>query len=206
MNQPPARYEFRSFGQCFGEQDRRLRALAPCEQISESREIYFLGQLGIREHNVKLRNGKLELKRLRECREGMERWEPAGIWEFPVAMDVIAGLLQPLAAVEPQVALPAQVSLEELLRYVARADVALVRSDLFKRRFIFTAGACRAEVDELLVNGAAITSVALESEDLAAALALRTELLLDGYENVSYPLALARIAGLEHWHEEDAHG
>ena len=206
MNQPPARYEFRLFGQCFGEQDRRLRALAPCEEISESREIYFLGQRGIREHNVKLRNGRLELKRLRERREGMERWEPAGLWEFPLAMEVIDTLLQPLAAVEPQVALPAQVSLEELLRYVARADVALVRADLFKRRFIFTAGACRAEVDELLVNGAAIVSVALESEDLAAALELRSQLLLDGYENVSYPLALARIVGLEPWPGEDAHG
>ena len=89
MNEIVPRYEFRLFGTCLGMAEQRLRALAPCESISESREVYLLDGDRVHEMNVKIRRGKLELKRLIDRHRGLERWRPAGQWAFPVAADTL---------------------------------------------------------------------------------------------------------------------
>ena len=88
---------------------------------------------------------------------------------------------------------------------VRNSDV-LRRANVSKHRVRYSAGECSAEVDKILVNGALIRSVAIESEDAAAVIALRRELGLVECENVSYPLAIARIMGLEPLPDEDRYG
>jgi hypothetical protein len=50
---------------------------------------------------------------------------------------------------------------------------------------------------DLLVNGAAIKTVAVESEDIAMVLQTQEMLGLREYENVNYLLAIKRIIGME---------
>ena len=100
--------------------------------------------------------------------------------------------------------LPAKVSSSDLLQWVARPSVPLYRANVWKRRFRFALQGCRAELDQLLVNGAAVESVAVESEDAQAVLEVRAALRLEDCENQSYPLLLSRILGLTPLpHEED---
>ena len=87
MNDVVPRFEFRTFAPCLGMVDLRLRAIAGCADISESREIYLLGHDDVCDSNIKLRRGQLELKRIVERRHDLERWQPAGQWDFPVARD-----------------------------------------------------------------------------------------------------------------------
>jgi hypothetical protein len=63
-----------------------------------------------------------------------------------------------------------------------------------------------AELDDILVNGALIRSVAVESEDADTVVAARQALGLAGHENISYPLAIARIMGREPLPDEDSYG
>jgi hypothetical protein len=204
MNDVVPRFEFRTFAPCLGMVDQRLRAMAGCPEISESREIYLLGRDGVRDTNIKLRRGRLELKRMIERRHDLERWRPAGQWAFPVARDTIRVALRPGATREQLTDLPARVSSRDLLHWVARPGIPLYRANVWKRRFRFALQGCRAELDQLLVNGAAVESVAVESEDAQAVLELCAALRLEDCENQSYPLLLSRILALTPLpHEED---
>ena len=52
------------------------------------------------------------------------------------------------------------------------------------------------EIAELLINGAAIKTIAVESVDVEAALKAKEMLGLQEYENVNYLLAIKRILGM----------
>ncbi len=54
-----------------------------------------------------------------------------------------------------------------------------------------------AEIADLLINGAAIKTIAVESVDVEAVLKVKATLGLEEYENVNYILAIKRIIGME---------
>ncbi len=191
------RFEFRIFSHSLRLAEERIRAMASCEEINESKEIYLLNQANIRDHNVKIRHDQLELKRIVERHQGLERWRPAGRWTFPVARSIFYEALWPNASTKQLVAeLPDRLSRSDLLGFVARPTSTLYHANVRKRRYRFRLAGCRAELDHMLINGAAIESIALESEDPRAVLELRTALRIQDFENQSYPLALSRILGL----------
>jgi len=202
-NETVSRYEFRIFGTCLGLAEQRLRSLAPCESINESREIYLLGYATGTERNIKIRDGKLELKRLIETHQGLERWQPAGQWAFPVALDTLRDTLHLDNILNQAHTLPAMLSGSDLLRLVATAEVPLYRANVYKCRFRFSFPDCRAEFDQLRVNDAAIESIAIESANPQAVLELLATLRLEDGENQSYPLAISRILGITPLPRED---
>lgn len=202
-NETVSRYEFRIFGTCLGLAEQRLRSLAPCESINESREIYLLGYATGTERNIKIRDGKLELKRLIETHQGLERWQPAGQWAFPVALDTLRDTLHLDNILNQAHTLPAMLSGSDLLRLVATAEVPLYRANVYKCRFRFSFPDCRAEFDQLRVNDAAIESIAIESANPQAVLELQATLRLEDCENQSYPLAISRILGITPLPRED---
>jgi hypothetical protein len=67
-------------------------------------------------------------------------------------------------------------------------------------------GAPTHSLDQLLVSGAAIESIAFESEDPQAVLKVLSELRLKDCENQSYPLVLSRILGITPLPREEDHG
>ena len=68
---------------------------------------------------------------------------------------------------------------------------------VFKQRYGFTVNECMTEIADLLINGAAIRTVAVESSDAEAVLRAKDVLGLTEYENVNYLLAIKRIIGME---------
>jgi hypothetical protein len=202
MNEMVPRFEFRIFGQDFNRIEQRIRKVALCESISESKEIYILNT-GNCDHNVKIREGKLELKHLIERVNDLERWKPAGIWAFPIERRAIPDNLFPVAALERTSPFPgsltAKVTKREFLHHIAQVNpcrAPLYRANVFKHRVRFTLEDCPVEIDRILVNGAAIESVAIESQCAAQVLSVRSALGLEQFENTSYPLAVSRILGI----------
>jgi len=196
------RFEFRIFGQDLNSVEQRIRKVALCESLIESREIYILDGKNC-DRNVKIRGGKLELKCLIERDRGLERWKPAGAWAFPVERRAIPGRLFSVAALERTssfpVSLTEKVSEKEFLHHIAHispCDPPLYRANVFKRRSRFTLQGCPVEIDRVRVNGAAIESIAIESQQAGQVLAVRSALGLEEFENIAYPLAIARILGI----------
>jgi hypothetical protein len=206
MNTIVPRFEFRVFARCLGLAEQRLRAMAPCDTISESREIYLLPQEDICDRNIKIRDGRLEVKRIIDRQGGLERWQPDGHWGFPVARETLRHAHSSGDMLARLQLLPATLSREALLRAVARRSLPLYRANVWKRRFRFSPAGCRAELDQLLVNGAAVESLAVESENPQAVLEVRAALRLEDCENQSYPLALSRILGLTSLPGEEDYG
>lgn len=200
------RYEFRLFRQCFESEEQQLRVMGDIASITESSETYFIGSPPDHARNIKIRNNGLELKRLVDHRQGLERWQPAGQWTLPVSADTALELLLPDSDGDREHDLPAQLDRRELLAFTARPDIPLYRAEVFKRRFHFVLPACSAEVDQLLINGAAIQSLAVESEDPDAVQDVQAALRIAGRENVSYPRVLSRIMGMSAPPQVNGHG
>ena len=196
MNATLPRFEFRIFGTSLGMAEQRMRAIASCEAITESREVYLLGSDPACDRNVKIRHGILELKQLIERYQGLQRWRPAGQWEFPVAPGTVDDILKTDDILSQAAGPGVMLSRNDLLRLVAQPAVHLHHASVHKRRFRFTLAGCSAEFDQLLVNGATIESIAIESVDPQAVLEVQATLRLDDFENQSYPLALSRILGI----------
>ncbi|MBW1891735.1 MAG: hypothetical protein JRI93_14705, partial [Deltaproteobacteria bacterium] len=73
----------------------------------------------------------------------------------------------------------------------------LAAVSVFKRRFAFTINGCITEYAQLLINGAAIQTVAVELEDVDAILGAKELLGLNEYENINYLLGIKRVIGME---------
>ena len=91
------RYEFRAFAQNFGMVETKMRKLSPCSMIRESQEIYIVSAAN-NENNTKIRDIKMDIKKLVEKKQGLERWNPRMKGEFPLQTDVIKNQVFPADA------------------------------------------------------------------------------------------------------------
>ena len=190
------RYEFRAFAQTFGLVEDRIREHSACEKYRESREVYILSAAN-NENNTKIRHAMMDIKELKNTEGGLEQWAPRMKGEFPMTADMIRDAVFPAFGVAVPQFRRARYTLDEFLAEIIAPHRDLFAAQVFKRRFGFTVNGCITEIAQLLVNGAAINTAAVESEDAQAAVQTRDMLGLDAYENVNYLLAIKRIIGLE---------
>ncbi len=190
------RYEFRTFAQNFGMVETKLRRLAKCEQIRESAEIYIISAANS-ENNTKIRDSKMDIKVFIGKKEGLEQWNPRMKGDFPMQTETLSKEVFPAFGVaEPRFRREAY-TLNQYLNEIILPHPQLTAAQVFKLRFGFTVNGCITEIAQLLINGAAIQTVAVEHTDIAAILKAKEMLGLGEYENVNYLRAIKRIIGLE---------
>lgn len=190
------RYEFRAFAQNFGLAEEKMRKLSKLDKFRESSEIYILS-LSNNENNVKIRFDTLDIKVWVKEEKGLQQWKPRMQAEFPVKMEVLRDDVFPaLGTAVPQFN-RSEYTLAQFLEDILTPHPQLVLARVFKRRFGYTINGCIGEIAELLINGAAIKTMALESADIEAVLKVKQMLGLHEYENVNYLLAIKRILGME---------
>jgi hypothetical protein len=175
--------------------ETRMRQLANCEMIRESAEIYIVSAAN-NENNTKIRDDKMDIKELVEHKQGLERWNPRMKGEFPMSVATIQTDVFPAFSVDVPVLKRDTYTLDQYLNEVIKPHPQLLDVQVFKRRFAFTVNGCITEIAHLLVNGAAIQTVAVELEDVDAVLEAMAMLGLTAYENVNYLLAIKRITSL----------
>jgi exopolyphosphatase/guanosine-5'-triphosphate,3'-diphosphate pyrophosphatase len=185
------RWEWRAFAESFGEAERRLRELPP-GKLQESDELYLLSPLC--DANVKVRDDLMDLKALERVGEDrLEQWRPVLKAGFPLGTADVAKVCDALR-VAP---VPARegYSLEQLVAELRHPSRGVRAVSLHKRRQRYTFGGCAAELTNVIAEGHATRTVALESEDPAQVVSALRELGLDHLENVSYPRGLRRLLG-----------
>ena len=195
MQEIQARYEFRAFAQNFGLVEEKMRRLSEFEKFRESSEIYILSAAN-NDHNIKIRYGMLDIKVFVKEQSGLQQWQPHMKAEFPLRVDEIRDAVFPALNVAIPQFKRSEYSFEQYLEEIIQPHPALFVAKVFKRRFGYTINACIGEVAELLINGAAIKTIAVESLDVGAVLQAKEILGLHDYENVSYLLAIKRILGM----------
>lgn len=195
MQAVQARYEFRAFAKHFDPAEEKMRKLAKFEKFRESSEIYILAAAND-EHNIKIRYDTLDIKVFVREERGLQQWQPKMKAEFPVDTAVFRDEVFPVLKVAPPEFKRSEYSLAQFLEDIIQPHPGLSIARVYKRRFGYTIDGCISEVAELLINEAAIKTIAVESLDVGAVLQAMEILGLQEYENVSYLLAIKRILGM----------
>jgi exopolyphosphatase/guanosine-5'-triphosphate,3'-diphosphate pyrophosphatase len=184
------RWEWRAFAASFGAADERLRELPP-GKVQESDETYLLSPSC--DASVKLRDGLMDIKALERVDADLEQWRPVLKGAFPLS----AGDAAKVCAALRVAPLPARETYtwEQLQAELTHPSRGVRAVAIHKRRQRYSVLRCLAERTELVADGRATGSVAIESEDPARVRAAVRELGLSRYENQSYPRGLKRLLG-----------
>jgi hypothetical protein len=188
------RYEYRAFARHFGLVEERLREWGGQPLIRESAEVYLLSARSP-DQNIKIRSGQLDIKTLVAESAGFQQWAPAGKWAFPLDAPACEALAQALR-LKGGISKENARDLDSLLDALCGVGRDVVRVNLFKRRFGFEFDHCLSEYAEVTINGAAMSTVCVESTDLDAARQLVARLGLDQYPNTGYIAALMQVVAL----------
>lgn len=189
MTEIRPRWEWRSFGARFPEAEAPLASLEP-SGAQESDELYLLNAEG---DNVKVRDALMDIKVLKQVgAHGLEQWMPVMKQSFPLPADQVAAVLGALRLPVPAT-LPGGYSLEAFLADFTGPGRGVRAVRVHKRRVRYTVGGCTAECSDVVADGHATRTIAVESEDAAAVVAAVRSLGLGAYVNTSYPRGLAAL-------------
>lgn len=197
MAHDEARYEYRCFAPSFSLVEARLRAAGGTPLVHESSDVYFVSRLD-RRHNVKIRDGQLDIKILLEVRDGLQRWNPLVRLDFPLADPVLSKVIAPALGLEQlQLRRGGGTNVQQLARAIAEHVDGVDVVELFKRRFGFVIDDCIAEYAEVTMSDATFCTACVESVALAQARRVVADIGLDAFPNTSYPSALRNFLGLK---------
>jgi exopolyphosphatase/guanosine-5'-triphosphate,3'-diphosphate pyrophosphatase len=187
------RWEWRTFGERFGEADTRFAELST-DHVDESDEIYLLSLAS--DASIKVRDGLMDVKRLeRRSDDGLELWKPVMKASYPLPTVDVAAVITSLGVAVPPLA-RAEYTLDELIAEVIAPNDDLIAVEVHKRREHYTIGGCLAELSEVRTAQGSRRTIAIESEDPARVIAVVRELGLGSRRNVSMALGLKALVGL----------
>ena len=188
------RWEWRTFGEHFGDADAPLSQLTP-ERVQESDEVYLLSLDS--DASVKIRDGLMDVKHLEHVNEnGLEQWRPIMKTGFPISAADAREVLSTLGADASAVARPSY-TLKQLLKELVQAGPNLRAVDVHKRRERHTLGGCTSEITTVRVDRRSTRTIAIESEDAARVIAVVRDLGLGSYPNVCLARGLKTLLGFE---------
>lgn len=184
------RWEWRTFGDTFGESEKRFAAFTP-EKVRESSEIYILS--AVSNDNTKIRDLLMDIKTLQQVNEdGLEQWKPIMKGAFPLPAAEIAKVFGAFR-VEPPAFARTAYTLEQFLNELVKPSRHLRAVDVKKVRTGYTINGCIAEMAEVTADGRKTRTVAIESEDPAKVIATVRELALDRLPNINYLRGLKNL-------------
>jgi exopolyphosphatase/guanosine-5'-triphosphate,3'-diphosphate pyrophosphatase len=187
------RWEWRTFGSRLASAETWLASQQSTE-VQESDEVYFLAEAV---STVKLRNELMDIKLLREIDEnGLERWEPVMKAGFPLSTADVRRVFDALR-LEPPASSRTTWSVEEFIRDFAGATGPLRAVAVHKRRVRYSIAGCMAELSDVVAEGKPTRTVAIESEDPKAVVALVSAMGLAGYTNTNYRRGLPALIDAE---------
>jgi exopolyphosphatase / guanosine-5'-triphosphate,3'-diphosphate pyrophosphatase len=180
------RWEWRTFGEQFGEAERRLDATGE-ERVIESDETYLLSAEAV--DAVKVRNGLMDVKHLEQVDEDrLELWKPVMKTPLPISVADAAAVLTAL-----RVSAPLHGDTYDLAELARAAGAAVHAVPVHKTRRHYTIGGCMAELTDLRAADRSTRTIAIESEEPARVIAAVRELGLGARPNVSVPRALRAL-------------
>jgi len=187
------RWEWRTFGDSFGEADARFAALEP-GGVQETDEIYFLSPAG--DQNVKVRFDLMDIKVLEQVNpEGLEQWKPVMKGSFPLPAAEVKKVFEALDVAAPSLA-RSDYTLEQFVEELAKPGGRLRVVNVHKKRARYTIDGCMSEMTDVVADGGKTRTVALELEDPARVIATVRKLGLDKFPNINYPRGLKQLVGM----------
>lgn len=193
------RFEFRSFGRCFCEAEKRMARLSvPVpEKVWERRstETYIVSRTND-VNNTKIRDGKMDIKTYVQTVDGLEQWNPLMKGEFPISAQVLNEEVFPAFKVANLPVLTKDTyTLEEFLGMIdAHPDLQAVTVEKVRYGYMLNDTIC--ETGEVYINGAMVKTINSESTEVEDIKKTIQEVGLEGVENINYLQAIKRVIGM----------
>ncbi len=191
------RFEFRTFGQNFDKQAKRMARLSvPVPEklwVRHSDEIYIMSKTNDI-NNTKIRDGKMDIKTYVKTVDGLEQWNPLMKGEFPISAETLKNEVFPAFQVEMPEFEKEEYTLEEFLAMVdAHPDLQAVK--VHKERFAYMVNDTICETGNVLINGAKVVTINSESTEIEDIKKTLKDVGLEGIENINYLQAIKRVIG-----------
>jgi hypothetical protein len=187
------RWEWRTFGESFGESETIIKGYEA--KVRESSEIYILSAMS--NDNTKVRDMLMDIKYLVQTNaDKLEQWNPLIKASFPISLENLTTVAKSWK-VDISKEIKEGMTYEEFLAMV-NANSNLKAVDVFKNRHGFKINNCIVELAYLKFDGKPINTVAVEHEDPALVYDTVKMLKLDKYENINYLRALKNSVGLKY--------
>lgn len=192
------RFEFRTFGQSFEEEEYRMSRLSAAvpEKVWDrsSEEIYILSRTNDI-NNTKIRDGKMDIKTFVQTVDGLEQWNPLMKAEFPISADTLRTDVYPAFQIDIPDFKKESYSLDEFLQMInEHPNLQAVR--VKKHRFGYMVNDTICEVGDVLINGALVMTINSESTEIEDIKKTMQDVGLDKYENINYLQAIKRVIGM----------
>ncbi len=182
---PPVvpRWEWRCFGDRFGDAEAAFAALTP-DQVVESSELYLVSAAG--SDVVKVRDDLMDIKQLRAVDDdGLEQWTPVLKASFPLSGADVEAVAAALDVAVPSLGAEG-LAREALLDVLVEPNPGVAAVEVRKRRVRYRLHGCLAELTEVWTDHAHTRTVAVEDEDPAVVVATLGEVGLVSRPNVNF--------------------
>lgn len=186
------RYEFRIWADSLAPFRAELETLGEAREATSS-ETYLISAATDRS-NVKVRADLMDIKVLVAEDRGLEQWNPVLKAGFPLASTVIGEQVFPALELSPPPLSKSGYTFDEFLQDVIRPNPQIAVVEVTKTRRQFTIGVCAAEYSIITINKVPRDTVAVESTDADAVLALVEKLGIHA-PNRNYIREIRRILG-----------
>lgn len=197
MSREKLLFEFRSFGQDFGEAEEKLNMLGKDIAPKESYDYYILSEVN-HKYNILIRNKRLIIKELISTVENLEKWNVEFDQHFPISKEIIENTFFPAIGLEAPNLEEKEYDIISFIEEVVNQDPDLKIVEVFKSKIEFIYNNCNCEIAKNLINGAFIKTFNIESENVRELLDTLDEMEITGnFTNTNYPLKIKQIIGLE---------
>ena len=192
------RFEFRSFGKDFSLQAKKMKQLSgPVPKnvrTRKSKEIYIIS-ITNDIANTKIRDDKIDTKRLIQTKDSLEQWEPVTKTGFPVLKEYLLDQFFPsLSAISP-ILYNNFYSVSAFIKIIDdHKDLCAIH--VSKERFGYMVNKTICEVANVTINNTRLVTISSESIDIGTVKKTLIDTGLENVENINYLQAIKRITGI----------
>lgn len=189
------RFEFRTFGHNFTDYHKRMAKLSqpvPDDmRVRKFDEIYVISKVGD-DTNIKIKNNKLDVKKLIQVLDNLEQWDTIMKYDFPISKKLFMDKIFPAFKIDTPIFTNDELREKQFLRTVKQNNDLLI-IPVQKRRQAYIVNLTICEYAEVLFGNDYLYTISVESTEPDEVTNTIRELNLDSFENINYIQAIKRI-------------
>jgi len=194
MSEIVPRWEWRTFGQSFGEAENNIKKHKE-GGFKKSEEKYILSKMS--QNNIKIRDDLADVKtQLNINADKLEQWTVAMKQSFPAPKDKLEVLFREYFKIPVPAFKRDTYTYTEFLGELITGNVNLCIVEVLKERQAYEINGTTVEIAETKFNGVPMRTICVEHADPALVIATVRELGLAGLENINYINAMKKAVGM----------
>lgn len=188
-------FEFRTFGHNFTKYQEKMAKLSvpiPDDlRVRIFNEIYIIFN-SIDDINIKVKNNKLDIKKLIHSYENLEQWDTIMKQDFPISKQILIDEIFPVFKADIPIIENDVLDKKQFISIVKRQKN-LLAVPVQKQRHAYIVNLAICEFVEIIIDNDYLYSVSVKSMDVKEVTKAVSELELDSFENINYVQAIKRV-------------